>query len=111
MNRDPAFCTPMMRTISRMNSGIRWKNPTRDDCNNYSKTATPTIANGKVYLASFGTRNTGSGQLCVYGLLPDGPAPSPPSSVACLRWRWASLAVMGGIQRRHHICCEEIDQG
>jgi hypothetical protein len=57
------------------------ENPTRDDCNNYSKTAPPTIANGKVYLASFGTRNTGSGQLCVYGLLPDGPPPLPPSSV------------------------------
>jgi hypothetical protein len=57
------------------------ENSTRDDCNNYAKTAPPTIANGKVYLASFGTRNTGSGQLCVYGLLPDGPAPSPPSSV------------------------------
>ena len=56
-------------------------NPARDDCNNYSKTAPPTIANGKVYLASFGTKNTGSGQLCVYGLLPDGPPPSPPSSV------------------------------
>jgi hypothetical protein len=57
------------------------ENPTRDDCNNYSKTAPPTIANGKVYLASFGTQNTGGGELCVYGLLPDGPVPSPPSSV------------------------------
>src|ERR1700722_1094446 len=55
--------------------------PSRDDCNNYAKTAPPTIANGKVYLASFGTRNTGSGQLCVYGLLPGGPAPLPPSSL------------------------------
>jgi hypothetical protein len=57
------------------------QNPARDDCNNYSKTAPPTIANGKVYLASFGTLNSGSGQLCVYGLLPDGAAPSPPSSM------------------------------
>ena len=57
------------------------ENSTRDDCSNYSKTAPPTIANGKVYLASFGTQNTASGQLCVYGLLADGPAPSPPSSV------------------------------
>jgi hypothetical protein len=56
-------------------------NPTRDDCNNYSKAAAPTIANGKVYLASFGTSNVGSGQLCAYGLLPDGPAPLPPSSL------------------------------
>jgi hypothetical protein len=57
------------------------QNPARDDCSNYSKTAPPTIANGKVYLASFGTQNIGSGQLCVYGLQPDGPTPSPPSSV------------------------------
>jgi hypothetical protein len=57
------------------------ENAARDDCNNYAKTAPPTIANGRVYLASFGTRNTGSGQLCVYGLLADGSAPSPPSSL------------------------------
>jgi hypothetical protein len=57
------------------------ENPTRDDCNNYAKTAPPTIANGKVYLASFGTQNTGSGQLCVYGLLPNGDAPPPPLTI------------------------------
>lgn len=44
--------------------------PTRDDCGEYSKMAPPTIANGKVYLASFGFENTGTGQFCVYGLLP-----------------------------------------
>jgi hypothetical protein len=44
--------------------------PTRDDCGEYSKMAPPTIANGKVYLASFGSENTGTGQFCVYGLLP-----------------------------------------
>ena len=44
--------------------------PARDDCGEYSKMAPPTIANGKVYLASFGTENIGTGQLCVYGLLP-----------------------------------------
>jgi hypothetical protein len=44
--------------------------PTRDDCGEYSKMAPPTIANGKVYLASFGTENIGTGQFCVYGLLP-----------------------------------------
>ncbi len=43
---------------------------TRDDCGEYSKMAPPTIANGKVYLASFGTENVGTGQFCVYGLLP-----------------------------------------
>jgi hypothetical protein len=60
------------------------ENPQRDDCGNYSKMAPPTIANGKVYLASFGTQNTGSGQLCVYGLLPDGPAPPAPSDLRAL---------------------------
>ncbi len=44
--------------------------PSRDDCGEYSKMAPPTIANGKVYLASFGSENVGSGQFCVYGLLP-----------------------------------------
>lgn len=54
------------------------EDPERDDCNNYSKMAPPTIANGKVYLASFGTQNVGTGQFCVYGLLPDGPVPVAP---------------------------------
>jgi hypothetical protein len=44
--------------------------PARDDCGEYSKMAPPTIANGRVYLASFGLENTGTGQFCVYGLLP-----------------------------------------
>ncbi len=44
--------------------------PNRDDCGEYSKMAPPTIANGRVYLASFGTENVGTGQFCVYGLLP-----------------------------------------
>jgi len=57
------------------------QNPDRDDCNNYSKMAPPTIANGKVYLASFGTQNVGTGQLCVYGLLPNGPPPNAPTDV------------------------------
>ncbi|MFP5226673.1 MAG: hypothetical protein ACLGXA_03525 [Acidobacteriota bacterium] len=57
------------------------EDPKRDDCGNYSKMAPPTIANGKVYLASFGTQNTGSGQLCIYGLLPSGPGPSVPAGL------------------------------
>jgi len=57
------------------------ENPARDNCNNYSKMAPPTIANGKVYLASFGTENVGTGQLCVYGLLPEGPPPAAPTQV------------------------------
>ena len=46
-----------------------------------SKMATMTIANGKVYLSSFGTDNTGTGQMCVYGLLPSGKALSAPANV------------------------------
>lgn len=44
--------------------------PARDDCGEYSKMAPPTIANSHVYLARFGSENVGTGQLCVYGLLP-----------------------------------------
>jgi hypothetical protein len=40
------------------------QNAARDDVGNYAKFAPPTIANGKVYLATF------SNQLLVYGLLP-----------------------------------------
>ncbi|SEG69056.1 PQQ-like domain-containing protein [Bryocella elongata] len=58
------------------------QNPQRDDCGEYSKMAPPTIANGRVYLASFGTANTGTGQLCVYGLLPSGPPPSAPQHLS-----------------------------
>jgi hypothetical protein len=57
------------------------ENPQRDDCGNYSKMAPPTVANGQVYLASFGTQNTRSGQLCVYGLLPAGTPPAAPMKV------------------------------
>jgi hypothetical protein len=46
------------------------QNSERDDCGEYSKMAPPTIANGRVYLASFGNENVGTGQVCVYGLLP-----------------------------------------
>ena len=53
--------------------------PARDDCGEYSKMAPPTIANGRVYLASFGTENVGTGQFCVYGLLPAKGAALPAS--------------------------------
>ena len=56
-------------------------NAARDNCGNYSKMAPATIANGKVYLASFGKENIGTGQLCVYGLLPVGRPPAAPESV------------------------------
>jgi hypothetical protein len=69
------------------------QNPGRDDCNNYSKMAPPTIANGKVYLASFGTENTGTGQMCVYGLLPSGTPPDAPSNVqASIHDRFVELS-------------------
>jgi hypothetical protein len=57
--------------------------PERDDCGEYSKMAPPTIANGHVYLASFGTQNIGTGQFCVYGLLPTpgAAAPAAPTNV------------------------------
>lgn len=55
--------------------------PERDNCDNYSKMSPPTVANGKVYLASFGKENIGTGQMCVYGLLPSGPPPDAPASV------------------------------
>ncbi len=46
------------------------QNALRDSCNNYAKFTAPTIANGKVYLASFEQQSTASGQVCVYGQLP-----------------------------------------
>ncbi len=45
------------------------QNASRDSCDNFGKNSYPTIANGKVYLGSFGTANAGTGQLCIYGLL------------------------------------------
>jgi outer membrane protein assembly factor BamB len=53
--------------------------PARDDCGEYSKMAPPTIANGRVYLASFGAENVGTGQFCVYGLLPSDAAQQLPA--------------------------------
>jgi hypothetical protein len=57
------------------NMNLLWtsqQDAARDSCNNYAKFTAPTIANGKVYLASFGTAISASGQLCVYGQLPTG---------------------------------------
>ena len=61
--------------------------------------APPTIANGRVYLASFGTENIGTGQFCVYGLLPSaGAAPlASPAAVTAtvaakrLTLTWAAV--------------------
>ncbi len=50
----------------------------RDSIGNFAKFVAPTVANGKVYMASFGDVNTvGSGALVVYGLLP-AVAPATP---------------------------------
>jgi mono/diheme cytochrome c family protein/outer membrane protein assembly factor BamB len=46
------------------------QNGTRDICGFMSKNSPPTVVNGHVYLASSGTQKIGSGELCVYGLLP-----------------------------------------
>ncbi len=57
------------------NMSLLWTNEqdaSRDDCNFYAKFTDPTIANGRVYLASFGTAQTKSGQVCVYGELSGG---------------------------------------
>ncbi len=83
------------------------ENPQRDDCGNYSKMAPPTIANGKVYLSSFGSRNIGSGQLCIYGLLPDGPPPPAPAGLQAaavhgrvsLSWGVVSAATVYGVEK------------
>jgi mono/diheme cytochrome c family protein len=50
-------------------------NPDRDTPGRVSKNAPPTVVNGKVYLASFGTLPVGTGALYVYGLLPSPAAP------------------------------------
>jgi hypothetical protein len=46
------------------------QNAGRDTCDNFAKNGYATIANGKVYLGSFGAANAGTGQVCVYGHLP-----------------------------------------
>ena len=71
----------MPRMTSTTSFGTLSNIPRVDDCGEYSKMAPPTVANGKVYLSSFGTKNTGTGQLCVYGLLPNGPVPDAPTHV------------------------------
>jgi hypothetical protein len=69
------------------------QNAAHDNCGNYSKMAPATIANGKVYLASFGKENIGTGQVCVYGLLSNGRSPAPPENVqAAIDGRYVSVA-------------------
>lgn len=61
------------------------QNTLRDDIGNFAKFASPTIANGKVYAATF------SNQLVVYGLLPKDSI-TPPSSAALLHGNIYSFA-------------------
>jgi outer membrane protein assembly factor BamB len=82
----------------------------RDDCDNYSKMTPPTVANGKVYLASFGTRNTGTGQFCVYGLLPDGPAPAKVSDVKVAASR-DEVALSWAASEGAQIYCVKVAKG
>ena len=64
------------------------ENRDRDDCGEYSKMAPPTIANGRVYLASFGAKNRGTGQLCIYGILPGhGKPPEVPTDFRAIGGR------------------------
>jgi mono/diheme cytochrome c family protein len=49
--------------------------PDRDTPGRVSKNAPPTVVNGKVYLASFGSMPVGTGALYVYGLLPGTASP------------------------------------
>ena len=51
------------------------QNSARDNPGRVSKNAPPTVVNGKVYLASFGTLPVGTGGLDVYGLLPTPAGP------------------------------------
>lgn len=82
--------------------------PERDDCGRYSKMAPPTVANGRVYLPSFGAENVGSGQLCVYGLLPGsgatlaapaGVTATSPDGRVSLRWNAVPGARSYRVQR------------
>ena len=50
------------------------QNASRDDLGNFAKFVSPTVANGKVYMATF------SNQLAVYGLLPSFSVSSSPMS-------------------------------
>ncbi len=60
------------------------QNDTRDALGRFAKFCSPTIANGKVYMATFGKVGSalGTGQLVVYGLLPATKPPAPTNLIA-----------------------------
>ena len=60
------------------------QNAARDNIGKFAKYVPPTIANGKVYMASFGTNSAqvgATGQVVVYGLLANPGAPSTPTGL------------------------------
>jgi len=57
------------------------QNASRDTCDNFAKNGNPVVANGKVYIGSFGTENVGTGELCIYGLISSCSVPSAPSGL------------------------------
>src|SRR5262249_18353851 len=69
----PATVAGILRAFDASNVSVElWnskQNTARDDLGNFAKFCPPTVANGKVYLATF------SNQLVVYGLLGGTPPP------------------------------------
>jgi hypothetical protein len=60
------------------------QNAARDNIGKFAKFVPPTVANGKVYMASFGTNASqigSSGQIVVYGLLANPGAPGAPANL------------------------------
>ena len=58
------------------------QNTARDDFGNFAKFSYPTVANGKVYVPTFGTAASASGGLAVYGVLPVNNPPPAPSTLS-----------------------------
>jgi len=56
------------------------QNASRDSFGNFAKFSYPTVANGKVYVSTFGSASSGSGTLVAYGPI-TASAPSTPTGV------------------------------
>jgi len=81
--------TGILRAFNAVPSGLviseLWnskQNTARDDFGNYSKFSYPTVANGKVYVPTFGLAGSGSGGLAIYGILPVNTPPPAPSTLS-----------------------------
>ena len=60
------------------------QNAARDDFGNYAKFTYPTVANGKVYIATFGSQLAGTGTLVAYGAVSapvEGPYGGTPAAI------------------------------